>query len=177
MKKCGCRAPPFLACSLNEGGWSALPPWKESPILMQQEVEWAPETVWTVWGKEKFFPWRESNPGRSASSPLLYRLIFLYMFNIGICGRQNAVGQVFSEYFSSLAKTVHSTDLSILTITRGRYNRPGMAAMPSGPSMDSTPLPQCANMVNIGICWSDNIVACFPHAVTVEAIETSKGTQ
>jgi hypothetical protein len=39
----------------------------------------------------------------------------------------------------SPAKTVHSTNFSILTITRSRYNRPGVAAVPSGPSMDSTP--------------------------------------
>jgi hypothetical protein len=37
------------------------------------------------------------------------------------------------------ALTVHSTNFSIITITRGRYNRPGVAAVPSGPSMDSTP--------------------------------------
>jgi hypothetical protein len=39
----------------------------------------------------------------------------------------------------SPAKTVDSTNFSILTITRGRYNRPVVAAVPSGPSMDSTP--------------------------------------
>jgi hypothetical protein len=39
----------------------------------------------------------------------------------------------------SPAKTVHSTNFSIHTITRVRYNRPGVAAVPSGPSMDSTP--------------------------------------
>jgi hypothetical protein len=34
-------------------------------------------------------------------------------------------GQVFSEYFDfSLPKTFHSTNFSILTITRDRYNRP-----------------------------------------------------
>jgi hypothetical protein len=43
-------------------------------------------------------------------------------------------GQVYSKY-----KTVHSTNFSILTIIRGRYNRPGVAAVPSGPSIDSTP--------------------------------------
>jgi hypothetical protein len=38
----------------------------------------------------------------------------------------------------SPAKTVHSTKFSILIITRGRYNRPGVAAVPSERSMDST---------------------------------------
>jgi hypothetical protein len=39
----------------------------------------------------------------------------------------------------SPAKTVHSTNFSFLTIPRGRYNRPGVTAVPIGPSMDSTP--------------------------------------
>jgi hypothetical protein len=43
----------------------------------------------------------------------------------------------------SPAKIVYSTNFSILTITRGRYNRPGVAAVPSGPSMD--PIPQYSN--------------------------------
>jgi hypothetical protein len=41
-------------------------------------------------------------------------------------------GQVFSEYFGFPAKTVHSTNFSILTITWG------LAAVPNGPSMDFT---------------------------------------
>jgi hypothetical protein len=39
----------------------------------------------------------------------------------------------------SPVKTVNSTNFCILTITRGRYNRPGVAAVPSEPSVDSTP--------------------------------------
>jgi hypothetical protein len=39
----------------------------------------------------------------------------------------------------SPAKTVHSTNFSILTITRGGYKRPVLAAVPSAPSTDSTP--------------------------------------
>jgi hypothetical protein len=49
-----------------------------------------------------------------------------------------ALGEVFSEYFDSLAN-LYSTKSSIITITRGRYNRPVVADVPSGPSMDSTP--------------------------------------
>jgi hypothetical protein len=41
----------------------------------------------------------------------------------------------------SPAKTIHSTNFSIFSITRGRYNRPVVAAVASGPSMDSTPPP------------------------------------
>jgi hypothetical protein len=39
----------------------------------------------------------------------------------------------------SPAKTVLSTNFFILTITRGRYNRPEVAAVPSGSTMGSTP--------------------------------------
>jgi hypothetical protein len=49
-----------------------------------------------------------------------------------------ALGQVFFEYFGFLAN-LHSTKFSISTITRGRYNRPEVADVPSGPSLDSTP--------------------------------------
>jgi hypothetical protein len=46
----------------------------------------------------------------------------------------------FSQITSvSPGKTVYSTNFSILTITRDRYNRPGVAAVPSGPSLDSNP--------------------------------------
>jgi hypothetical protein len=59
---------------------------------------------------------------------------------IGICGGQNGVGVGFSPSTSvSPVKTVHSTNFSILTIIRDRYNMPGVAAVPSRPSMDSTP--------------------------------------
>jgi hypothetical protein len=50
-----------------------------------------------------------------------------------------ALGQVFYEYFGF--PCLHSTKLSILTISRGRYNRPEVADVPSGPSLDSTHLP------------------------------------
>jgi hypothetical protein len=48
----------------------------------------------------------------------------------------------------SPVKTVHSTNFSILTITRGRYNRPVVPAVPSGPIRDSTP--QYSNKKNKG---------------------------
>jgi hypothetical protein len=35
--------------------------------------------------------------------------------------------------------SLHSTKFSIITLTRGRYNRPEVADMPSGPSLDSNP--------------------------------------
>jgi hypothetical protein len=53
-----------------------------------------------------------------------------------------ALGQVFSEYFGFPCQS--STKFSILTAIRGRYNRPEVADVPSGPSLDSTP--HCANL-------------------------------
>jgi hypothetical protein len=61
------------------------------------------------------------------------------VWQVGFVVDRVALGQVFCEYFGFPAKTIHSTNFSILTITRGRYNRSGVAAVPSGPSMDSTP--------------------------------------
>jgi hypothetical protein len=43
----------------------------------------------------------------------------------GICGGQSGVGVGFLRVLQfPLSKTVHSTNFSILTITRSRYNRP-----------------------------------------------------
>jgi hypothetical protein len=44
-----------------------------------------------------------------------------------------ALGQVFSEYFVSPAN-YHSTNFSIIIITRGWHNRPLVAVVPSGPN-------------------------------------------
>jgi hypothetical protein len=45
----------------------------------------------------------------------------------------------FSLSTSVSPASLHSAKFSILTITWGRYNRPEVADMPSGPSLDSTP--------------------------------------
>jgi hypothetical protein len=57
---------------------------------------------------------------------------------VGFVVDKVAVEQVFSEYVgfpcqSSFHRILH------LTITRGRYNRPEVADVPSGPSLDSSP--------------------------------------
>jgi hypothetical protein len=49
----------------------ALPQIKETPVLIGHEAGWAPEC-----GEEKCGPCRESNPGRQAPSPSLYRLSY-----------------------------------------------------------------------------------------------------
>jgi hypothetical protein len=45
----------------------------------------------------------------------------------------------FSPNISVSSANHHSTEFSILTITRGKYNRPEVADVPSGSSLDSTP--------------------------------------
>jgi hypothetical protein len=32
---------------------AALYPWKELPVIIDGECEWAPEPVWTLWNREK----------------------------------------------------------------------------------------------------------------------------
>jgi hypothetical protein len=56
------------------------------------------------------------------------------VWSSGICGGQiGAVGR-FSPSTSVSSANLHSTKFSILTITRGRYNRSEMADVSSGPS-------------------------------------------
>jgi hypothetical protein len=57
---------------------------------------------------------------------------------VGFVVDKVALGQIFSEYFGFPCH-LHSTKFSIITNTRGRYSRPVVADVPSGPSMDSTP--------------------------------------
>jgi hypothetical protein len=62
---------------------------------------------------------------------------------VGFVVDKVALGQVFSEYFGSPAN-LDSTKFPILTITRGRYNRPEVVDVLSGSSMDS--ISQYANL-------------------------------
>jgi hypothetical protein len=57
--------------------------------------------------------------------------------HVGFLVDKAALWQVFSEYFGSLAN--HSTSFSIIIITRGWYNRPLVAAVPSGPNWTPPP--------------------------------------
>jgi hypothetical protein len=57
---------------------------------------------------------------------------------VGFVVDKVALGQVFSEYFGfPCHSSFHQTPS--LSISRGRYNRPEVADVPSGLSMDSTP--------------------------------------
>jgi hypothetical protein len=60
----------------------------------------------------------------------------------------------FSPSTSVSPTNFYSTKFSILTITRGRYSRPEVADVPSGPSMDSTP--RYANLKKKLALWSSD---------------------
>jgi hypothetical protein len=67
-----------LTSALAGGEWSALPPQKEPPIPIGQEVGWTLEPVWTPWRNEHFvtFLGLELRPlGLPAHSQSLYRLL------------------------------------------------------------------------------------------------------
>jgi hypothetical protein len=77
----GCIASLFLTSALDEGEWSAscpgrFSPGKNAPCTHWIEAGWASESIWTLWGREKSCPYWESNSGRPAGSPSLYRLSY-----------------------------------------------------------------------------------------------------
>jgi hypothetical protein len=63
--------------ALDGGKWVASRPGRfiageQPPIPMGWDTGWVSEPVWTLWS----FPCRESNLGRPARSPSLYRLSY-----------------------------------------------------------------------------------------------------
>jgi hypothetical protein len=85
---------PLLISGLDGGGWPASSPGsfyfreiRPPPVSIEEEAGWAPEPVWTLWGRKKSCPYREPNPSRPARSwhipTELSRLLFtwcIYMF-------------------------------------------------------------------------------------------------
>jgi hypothetical protein len=61
------------------------------------------------------------------------------VWSSGICGGQTGIGVGFLRVIRFPLPKPFILSNSILTITRGKYNRPVVAAVPSGPSMDSAP--------------------------------------
>jgi hypothetical protein len=57
---------------------------------------------------------------------------------VGFVVDKVALGQIFSDYFGFSSTNLNSTKFTILTITWGRYNRPEVADVLSGHSLDST---------------------------------------
>jgi hypothetical protein len=71
-----------------------------------------------------------------------------WVWSCGIFGRKRGDEAGFFPSTSVSPANLYSTKFSILTIIRGRYNRPEVADVASGPSMDSTPTPH-PNYVNL----------------------------
>jgi hypothetical protein len=64
-----------LTSALDGGEWSvsgpyALPPEKEPPVPIGQEVGWTPEPVWTTWRSNNSWPYRDSNTNLSVVQPV-----------------------------------------------------------------------------------------------------------
>jgi hypothetical protein len=69
---------PHIWTGAKYQGWpAALLPWKELPVPIGQQAEWAPEPVWMTWREEESCPYQDSNSTTSAiqaCSQSLYRL-------------------------------------------------------------------------------------------------------
>jgi hypothetical protein len=50
---------------------AALCPGKEPPVSIALEVGWAPEPVWTTWGRENILPYQDSNSDPSVVQPVV----------------------------------------------------------------------------------------------------------
>jgi hypothetical protein len=107
---CPVHAPSFLPCWLhNSRTWSIVSAWPHHS-----------SSAWSL----------ASHRGGSGSRPGLVKWDLWWT--------KWRWGRFSSSTSVSLAN-LHATKFSILTITRGRYNRPEVGDVPSGPSMDSTP--------------------------------------
>jgi hypothetical protein len=73
---------------------AALPPGKEPPVPIEQEVGWTSEPVWTIWIRENSWPHRDSNSDFSVVQPVASRytdsLPFLLLILISSSEDQNA---------------------------------------------------------------------------------------
>jgi hypothetical protein len=78
----------------------------------------------------------------SIKPALLLKRNIRHAGEVGFVVDKVALGQVSTA-------NLHSTKFFILTITRGRYKRPEVADVPSGPRLDSTP-----HHVNAHACCS-----------------------
>jgi hypothetical protein len=51
----------------------ALPPAKDPPVPIGQEVGWTAEPIWTKWRRENPWPYRDSNSDPSVVQPVTSR--------------------------------------------------------------------------------------------------------
>jgi hypothetical protein len=89
-------------------------PGKEPLVPIGQEVGWAPESAWTLWRREKTLHCRESNQGRPARSPSVYRLSY-HLFNTST----NIVLYSAVVTFTNFS-CIHNADLSLEIYTHAR---------------------------------------------------------
>jgi hypothetical protein len=109
--------------------------WAYTQINLTPLFVWMHNLVLTLWEEHD----RAISQVVSRCIPLRWPRFAAKSGKVGFVVDKVALGQVFSEYFLVSPVNLHSTKFSILTITRGRYNWPEVANVPSGPSLDSTP--------------------------------------
>jgi hypothetical protein len=68
----------------------ALPPGKEPPVPIGQEVGWAPEPVWVTWRRENSWSYRDWKSDLSAIQPVTSRYTY-WAIPAHVCGPYNAV--------------------------------------------------------------------------------------
>jgi hypothetical protein len=61
-----------VSCQL-EARAGLLPGKQTSDVPIGEETGWAPESVWTLWRRERLLHLRESNPDSSAVQPVAHR--------------------------------------------------------------------------------------------------------
>jgi hypothetical protein len=89
----------------------------------------------------------------------------------GVCDGQMELGQVFSEYFGSLINH-HSTNFSIIIITRGWHHRPMVAAVPSGANW--TPPPHYSILKKIYVTYMLTFTDVFNSRIFIKLCKFHK---
>jgi hypothetical protein len=96
-----------------------------------------PPALWNLGSTQTLTEMRGRAIAQAVSSllPITVARVRTRVWSSGICGALST----FSPSTSVSPANLHSTKFCILTITRGRYNKPELADVSSGPSLDHTP--------------------------------------